>query len=773
MLIQFVLPKSEYMTRKLTETHIKLAEKYIFEINDIITELFPLEAISNLLLEKYSSFVEKPQDPLEEEVYRLYKKLLGFYMLTNKLASSVKTEEGINFLNMILLELEYVREDVQRNNYLSLDYPDVKKMLLDKINDCLDRLSTIITLPEIPQDNHALHFLSLAIEESSLSDIVNAINNIMYYAKLEFLHTIEIDSIEQWFDTFNNIYEQCSLEFYTHQIHVENVDAAISLIQKANHLSKIIQRIQKENILMYQLLKLYIYLQYILCQADESNKEGFISSLENLIQQILHEFKTNKKIIFDIDNHIVKEVLIKIENIISNMSIHDVRLQTTRNILELTMEEIHLNDVMDAISHLINEYIEQIRYHNENEANNLLALYDDLFSITIKNPINLKEYLIPPRYHHEIVKNFTHHIIKPFIKDLRYAQLIKKYPLMTDLLAFYYYFFSISIDESVVSNSLVPLLLYCEFFNLIKNKNYFLIYANSSAYFKETIKYIFHYIEYLCQFSSVNAFIVRAMLLDFTVIATFAQGTREYYEAEDGLCAGFVYHIAEHFLVNQRGDVSSNARSLRWNVKDQKSPFEFSINSPFQQVIANNRTFNFQEKDLIEVTSAIQMDLATSEYKFSAGEELAEKLLELIAEHPNTVMRLGVWQIGVEIGHALACFVQDSMLHFFCATHSWIAIPYSTADPKLHAFFHTIFHELGFFNQYNKFWIGMIHRTWEAIPVDDKHFYRKREGENYPAVYNKQKCEQLAQKAIACLEEKIIQREDKICKCLSIINDNS
>ena len=177
-------------------------------------------------------------------------------------------------------------------------------------------------------------------------------------------------------------------------------------------------------------------------------------------------------------------------------------------------------------------------------------------------------------------------------------------------------------------------------------------------------------------------------------------------------------------------------------------------------MIANQRTYDFQHKPLHEVTLAIQMQSAFSAFRFYTGAEIAEKLIELIQNHPGAVLILGMWESGNHIGHAVACFVDKGLLHFFCATHSWLTIPYEEASPKLHALLKIIFDELVFFQSYTHFWIGIIHRTWEAVPVDSRNYHYEREEENMPYPYDEASTHSLRELAQGYYE----QCFDKLCR---------
>ena len=291
-----------------------------------------------------------------------------------------------------------------------------------------------------------------------------------------------------------------------------------------------------------------------------------------------------------------------------------------------------------------------------------------------------------------------------------------------------------------------------------------------SDYFKQALVRMMDYFIFLCDQSTVNAFIIRAIQLDFSIVATFSQGTREYFEEEDGLCKGYVYQLAEYMLIEQsdKPNPSTSKRSHRWNIQSQPSPFAITQKSPYRLVMANKRTYDFQSKPLIEVTDALQMVNGTSPFQFHSGAEIAEQLLIMLKEHPNAILSLGMYEKGATIGHAVACFKRDNLLHFFCATHSWVTIPYDNAK-ALPAFLHWIYSELPFFQQYTHFYIDIIYRTWEAPPVDDKYYHYEHDDNLMPLAFDNDITQQLQQNANDFIQTALSNQYEMLKRHLSII----
>jgi len=765
ILLEFIIDKhTDFLSENEIEKHIKYAEKFDFDPLIYKTEIFPLETLSLKFIKSISNVVKRPTNNEQEFIYQIFGKMLAFYMIVKKLASMVKTEEGMELLNLINSELNYLLENCQSSNLLALNYKKIKVNIEINVKDCLERLSTIISFEHISQDSNILYFLNLPLENVTFIDISNIISNLINSIQIKWIEKLGFTTQENLHNFVNDVYEECQLQFYAHQ-KTDDPHNAITFVIKANHLDDYINTIKTKNPLLFHLISIYIYLQFLLAQNEIYAEEDKFLLLEKQISRLSLIYITNVKDIFNIDNFQIEAIFHKINQAISDMRHNGIRINCVRNILEMDVADIHINDILDTINALIYDYIDTIRLADEKKAETVENFYLNLFNQLLIKPINFKEYLIPPKYHNQIFNYFKNSFLKDKNQNLDTITVLAEYPFLFELLAHYYFYYSLSIDRSWITKSLIPILLYCEMFSLIKNEKYRLIYKNSASYFRQFLEKIFFYAEFLCEASSANAFIIRAMILGFTVKATFSQGSKEYFELEDGLCAGYVYQIAEYILIEQERHRSQMSRSYRWNIKE-RSPFEFTVSSPFQQVIANSRTYDFQSKKLHEVTDAMQMQQAISGYRFHSGADIAEKLLELIKEHPDSVFLLGMWEAGVKIGHAVACFVQDYQLHFFCATHSWLTIAYSTANPALHAFLHLIFNELPFFSSYSHFWIGIIHRPWEAMPIDESNFHYEHDETQMPFCYNKKISNDLEEKALDHFYERIRKRQTEITRLL-------
>lgn len=765
LLLQFTTDKyTEFLSKNEVEKHIKYAEKFDFDLSIYRTENFPLETLSHDFIKNVSNAVKGPTNKEQEFIYKIFCKLLAFYMIVKKLARMVKTEEGMEVLNLVNTELSYLLEDCQSSNLLNLNYKKLKTNIEKNVTDCLERLSTIISFDPVLQDTNVPYFLNLPLEHVSFLDISNIINYLLNSIQLKWIEKVDFITQENWYNFVNDIHEECYLQFYTHR-KTDDPNIAIALVIKANHLEHHIHTIQAKNPLLFFVINIYVYLQFLLNQGEIFVEEDKFLLIENQISRLPLIYKTNVKDIFNIDSIQIESIFHKLNQAMVDMRHNGVRIHYVKSILELDIADIHINDILDTINALIYDYIDTIRQIDEKKAETIENYYLNLFNQLLSKPINFKEYLIPPKYQHEIFNYFKNLFLKYKNRNPEAVLVLTEHPLLLEFLAHYYFYYSLSIDESWITKSLIPILLYCETFALIKNEKYRLIYKNSASYFRQCLEKILFYAEFLCQASSVNAFIIRALLLDFTVKATFSQGSKEYFELEDGLCAGYVYQIAEYILIEQERNLTQMSRSHRWNIKE-RSPFEFTVSSPFQQVIANSRTYDFQSKALHEVTDAMQMQHAVSGYRFYSGADIAEKIIGLLKEHPDSVFLLGMWETGVKIGHAVACFVQDYHLHFFCATHSWLTLPYSKADPALHAFLHLIFSDLPFFSAYSHFWIGIIHRPWEAIPVDESNYHYEHDETQMPFSYSKQISNSLEEKALNHFYERIKKRQAEITRHL-------
>ena len=179
-----------------------------------LDQSFPLEYVANLILDNVAIYVTKPSSEEDKQLYLYFGKLLAFYGLTKKLASSVKTDEGMSLLTLIENEISYYTEDIEADEIFK-KYPKLKESLLKGLKDCIERLASIIHLPPMPKNTQLPHFLSLAINETSLVEIFNVIGTLLNYASDEQIQQAGFQDVEEWLAFVNEIYDECILVFYT------------------------------------------------------------------------------------------------------------------------------------------------------------------------------------------------------------------------------------------------------------------------------------------------------------------------------------------------------------------------------------------------------------------------------------------------------------------------------------------------------------------------------------------------------------------------------
>jgi len=763
MLYLFTMPTpSAFLSLNYVEIWVKLAEKFDFDLSSLHQSINPLEDLAQQFLQRNSHYLKKPQTPDDEMLHSIFVKLLAFYMLSKRLSNALRTEETDYFLNMIKGELEYLLTDIENNDFIFSYSKELNEQLIKNIDDCLNRLNTIIQLPIIPLNNVITDFAHRDIHDITMADINNVLFQLLYEVNDDFIQDLSLASLDDWFHFCNTLNDQGISLFYEGPQPHYNIQQALKCVfDRIPELNEFLKSLEQQHPFIFHILTAIVYCQYLLSFSEITIKDPRFLDFKKTIEQSLSFDFIN--VHTTLDEGTAELMLHKIFDSLEYMSAHGILLRT-KSILEKELQEINLNAVLDTLNDLTYELT-----NHDNEPNEANAFYQQLYQFIINQPTHLPDYTIPI----PAIGGPQKHLQETFLASFpeqkeQYRHFAKHFPLLNDLVAIYYLSFSLAIYPQYISDSRMVVYLYENFRTIICNTRYHEFFVGRSEYFLEALIKIHDYLFYLCDESTVNAFIIRAMELGFSTVATFAQGTREYFEQEDGLCAGYVYQMAEYMLIDKSDNTHLSKRSLRWNTQSHPSPFNITHKSPYRSVIANQRTFDFQSKPLIEVTDALQMVPGTSMFRFHSGAEIAEKLIEMMNEYPNAILLLGMVEKGEKIGHATACFNKEGLLHFFCATHSWVTTPQTSAKSVLHAFLYWIYSELSFFQQYTHFWVDIIYRTWEAPPLDDKHFHSERDENLMPYAYLEPVATQLQESAIALIQDSLARSNEILRKNLGL-----
>ena len=277
--------------------------------------------------------------------------------------------------------------------------------------------------------------------------------------------------------------------FLYHQTYVHLAEEAIVFISDAMPLQKRILTLKRKNPMFYFLFNFYAFLQFMInnpkAQEDEYNLNKALQ-FTDILGENYHKSVANP---FNLPFTEVLDSLFRIRTALQDMVEHGIRVDARKNILELSVQELHLNDILAALVDLIYEYIDQIRTCDAADGEKMEKLYLEIFDAVIKNPLNLQTYRIPPRHQHEVLNRFK----EDFLSNLDKAEInfgLSQYPLLFELLAVYYFVYSLSIDKDYLSSTQVPVLLYQKILALIRSPRYQAIYLNLSEYFRYILRHV-------------------------------------------------------------------------------------------------------------------------------------------------------------------------------------------------------------------------------------------------------------------------------------------
>tara|TARA_R110002110_G_scaffold360053_1_gene569863 strand:+ start:1793 stop:4153 length:2361 start_codon:yes stop_codon:yes gene_type:complete len=712
---------SEYDRKNINST-IDYIDKFSCDPKKYEESLSPTEDVWADFCNKYNVLIR----PLPSSIYefeKYFQSIAGFYMLSKSIVISSKSDAGMYLLDMVEGELSFLKEQLESESELAQINKGIYDTLHNGLSKYTDALSTIYLVEEADTDKFIREFLEIDTHKVTIAEISVVVYCLFYYFKDEIYESWGLndpDTIKNIFDNLNEILQETELD----TIDFSSYDSMmLSFTKGATQLNTLLTRVLQSNQNFALIIELYIILELTTSASFTDDSSTAFSCLLDYFQnkfyadkQIINQFTHSPQAIHGLFSHI--------HYALDDMANNGARYFTEVDINNKPLNEISLTEAQNAIT-MISQSCLDLILDPESEGYN--TLLDDYFALSLHfsgQGIDITKRAIPLKPQNELFVLLNETIHSDASLKVKFDHINQVHPCLIDLLSIHNILNSFEIYNSSLYESQYPLLLYKEYQGILGKPENQAIFQALEFEIRSMLLTLFYYFQYLCEFCTTNAFMLRAELLGFKVNANFAQGTREYFESDDGVCQGYVHQFAEYLLVHKKGKTKDVSRAIRWNSGAEKSMFDIAYCSPYHRLAPNKRTYQFQNEPIHEICNVLQIQHATSGFRFDSGAEIAEKMLELLNDHPGDMISLGMWQSGNEVGHAAGCFIDDEQLHFFCATHSWVSIPLNAKPYEaLCAFLHAIYAELPFFIQYNSFWVEIIHRTWEHKPIDDSNYY--------------------------------------------------